>query len=90
MTALLAVGAVVMICIGGLVGASWTTQVMASVSRRHAAERRNLNDGWRALEEARQARGEPAFCARCHQKLSESSWLLVVSPAMTDEEDDGT
>ena len=89
MTALLAVGAVVLVCIGGLVGASWTTQVMASISRRHATERRNLNDGWRALADARRARGEPAYCARCHQKLSESSWLLVVSPA-TDEEDDGT
>ena len=89
MTILLLGGAVLLFCLGGLLGASWTTQVMGGVSRRHAAERRSLNESWRALEAARRTRGEPAYCARCHQTLSESSWLLV-APAVTDEEDDGT
>ena len=88
MIALLAVGTVVLFCVGGLVGAAWTTQAMGSVSRRHAAERRTLNDGWRALADARQASGAPVHCARCHRHVSESSWLTVVSAH--DEEDDGT
>ncbi|HEY3259200.1 MAG TPA: hypothetical protein VGJ95_02860 [Pseudonocardiaceae bacterium] len=88
MTTLLLVGAVVLFCLGGLFGASWTTQVMGGVSRRHAAERRSLNEEWRGLYDAQRNRGEPMYCARCHKELSESSWLLV--PAMNDEEDDGT
>jgi hypothetical protein len=88
MIPLLAVGAVVLLGLGALLGASWTTQIMGGVSRRHAAERRRLNDAWRALEDARSARGEPTHCARCHQRLSRSTWLMVV-PATRDE-DDGT
>lgn|GEM_PF-6935839 len=87
MIALLIAGAVVLVCIGGLVGAAWTTQLMGNVSRRHAEQRRALNAGWQALEDARRAGGESAYCARCHQALSESSWRLV-APALTDEEDD--
>lgn len=86
---LLVAGAVVLVCLGGLVGATWTTQIMGNVSRRHAAQRRSLNDGWLALEDARRARGESAYCARCHLELSESSWRLV-SQALNEEEDDGT
>jgi len=89
MIPLLAIGAVVLFGLGALLGASWTTQIMGGVSRRHAAERRRLNDAWRALESARTARGEPAHCAGCHQRLSRSSWLMVV-PAVGDDEDDGT
>jgi hypothetical protein len=92
-TTLLVLGAVMLLCFGALLGASWTTQVLGGVSRRHAAERRMLNEGWRALEDARRGPGrtpsEPVYCARCHQRVSESSWLLAV-PALTDEEDDGT
>lgn len=87
MTALLVAGAVVLACFGGLVGAAWTTQVMGSVSRRHAVERRALNDAWQAVEDARRARGESVHCARCHKQLSDASWQLV---ALNDEEDDGT
>lgn len=97
MTALLALGALMLLCFGALLGASWTTQVLGGVSRRHAAERRMLNEGWRALEDARRApdsalsriHSEPVYCARCRQRVSESS-RLVVMPASTDEEDDGT
>jgi hypothetical protein len=85
---LLVVGAAVLVCFGGLLGASWTFQVMGGVSRRHAAERRSLNDGWRALEDAKRARGERVYCARCYRTLSDASWLAI--PVLTDEEDDGT
>ena len=87
MTALLVVGSVVLVSVGGLIGATWTTQVLGGVSRRHAAERRSLNHGWRALENARRARGDTVHCAQCHQRLSESSWMLVGQPP---EDDDGT
>lgn len=86
MTVLLVVGSVMLISFGGLVGAAWTTQVLGGVSRRHAGERRSLNHGWRALENARRARGDSVHCARCHQHLAESSWMFVSQP----EEDDGT
>lgn len=83
---LLVVGSVVLFSFGGLVGAAWTTQVLGGVSRRHAAERRSLNHGWRALENARRARNDSVHCAQCHQRLAESSWMYVSRP----EDDDGT
>ena len=86
MNAVLVVGAVVLFCFGGLIGAAWTTQVLGQVSRRHAMERRSLNSEWLALENARRARGEAVHCARCHQRLSES--YLAVSHVALD--DDGT
>ncbi len=93
MIALFAVGAAMLLCFGALLGASWTTQVLGGISRRHAAERRMLNEGWRALEGARgtsrRTRDEPVYCPRCHHRVSELSWLLV-TPALSGEEDDGT
>jgi hypothetical protein len=86
MTALLVVGSVVLFSFGGLVGAAWTTQVLGGVSRRHATERRSLNHGWQALEDARLARGESVTCARCHQQLSESSWLFVSQQSPEDDD----
>jgi hypothetical protein len=85
---LLFVGAVVLFCLGALLGGSWTTQALHGVSRRQAAERRKLNEGWRALEAARRSRGEPVSCARCHQALSQAGWLMVI-PALA-QDDDGT
>jgi cell division protein FtsL len=78
-------GAFVVFCLGGLVGAAWTTQVLGGVTRRHAMERRSLNDEWRALEDARAARGQSVHCARCHQQLS-TSWQAASRVAA----DDGT
>jgi hypothetical protein len=67
-------GAVMLFLLGGLVGAAWTTQTLGSVSRGHTTERRLLNAGWRALEDARRAKGESALCRRCHRPLSEPMW----------------
>lgn len=88
MTTLLLVAAAVLICIGGLLGASWTTQMLETVSRRHAAERRVLDEAWRALEASRHRQGQ-VRCAHCDRRLTGSGWLLVVEPPY-DEEDDGT
>lgn len=85
---MLVVAAVVLICLGGLIGATWTTQVMGTVSRRHATERKNLNDGWRALQDAKQSDGDPVHCARCHQTLAMSGRPLVSATAYIDEDDD--
>ena len=85
----LIIGAVMLFCFGGLVGAAWTTQILGGVSRRHAAERRNLNNGWRAFEDARRARDESVLCARCHRELSEMSGLYLTLQLGPDD-DDGT
>jgi hypothetical protein len=87
-TALVVLVAAVLLCFGGMLGASWTTQAMSGVSRRHADERRNLNRGWRELAAARQTRSG-AYCPRCDRRMTETNWLLVVDPPQ-DEEDDGT
>lgn len=88
MTALLPLVAVVLVCVGGMLGASWTTQAMSTVSRRHATERRDLNEGWQELAEARQT-SDAALCPRCDRPMTDPSWLLVVDSSL-DEEDDGT
>jgi len=77
-TALLIIGAVTLFLLGGLIGATWTTQILGGVSRRHAAERRSLNSGWRALENARRADpSESVLCARCHQRSSGPMWRHI-------------
>lgn len=85
----IAVG-IVLICFGALLGSSLTTQALGGVSRRHAVERRNLNDDWRALERAFADAKATSYCPRCRQRddADDADWLVVVHP--TDEEDDGT
>ena len=80
--------AIVLVCFGGMLGATWTSQAMGTASRRLATERKHLNNGWRDLATARQARGA-ALCPRCDRELTDTSWLLVIDPSL-DEEDDGT
>jgi hypothetical protein len=84
-TAGLTSGAVVLFLLGGLAGAAWTTQTLRGVSRGHTAERRLLNTGWRALEDARRAKGESTLCRRCHRPLGEPMWQHM---ARTRGEDD--
>lgn len=88
MVTVIAIGAIVLFCLGGLVGATWTTQAMGNVSRRHAAERRALNDEWAAVTDARIARGEPAYCGRCHKDLLTEANRPLVAQALLDEEND--
>ncbi len=78
MTILLVVG-LVLIVVGALVGSSWTIQALEGRTRQHAAERRRLNEEWRAVRayRARQRRcidcddeldyRQPALLARMHE-----------------------
>ncbi|MDQ3762754.1 MAG: hypothetical protein M3460_14180 [Actinomycetota bacterium] len=61
-------GAVLLVCLGLLLGATWTTQALQPKLGQQAEERRRLNDEWLAIRTARQQRSE---CPRCARPLSE-------------------
>lgn len=65
--------AVLLVCFGLLLGASWTTQALRPKFRRQAEERRRLNDEWSAVRTARR-RGQ---CPRCASRLSEQDWYFA-------------
>ncbi len=48
--------AVLLVCLGLLLGATWTIQAMQYRLRRQAEERRRLNAEWAALRTARRRR----------------------------------
>lgn len=49
----LVVGALLMVCLGLLLGAAWTTQALHHRYRLLAEERRRLNEEWLAIRAAR-------------------------------------
>lgn len=51
------------VCLGLLLGSTWTIQILQSKLQRQAEERRKLNEEWVALRAARQRRSECPFCA---------------------------
>ena len=63
--------AVLLMCLGLLLGGSWTTQALQFRLRQQAEERRRLNEEWSAVRTARRQRGE---CRRCGSPLSERDW----------------
>ncbi|MGH3765242.1 MAG: hypothetical protein ACRDS0_22225 [Pseudonocardiaceae bacterium] len=63
-------GAVLMLCLGVLLGTTWTTQACQPKLRRQAEERRRLNEEWFAV---RAARRQQAECPRCGNVLIERS-----------------
>lgn len=64
-------GAVLLVCLGLLLGAAWTIQALQPKLRHQAEERRRLNEEWLAVRAARQQRG---VCPRCASPLSEHDW----------------
>ena len=62
LTMVIMVSVVLLLCIGVLLGASWTTQALQPKLRRQAEERRRLNAEWSAIQTTRQQRRE---CTRC-------------------------
>jgi hypothetical protein len=54
--------ALLMLCVGGLLGTAWATQTLHPTLRRQAEERRRLNDEWLVVRTARRQRSE---CPRC-------------------------
>ncbi len=64
-------GAVILVCLGLLLGTSWTIQAVQPKLRRQAEERRRLNEEWLAVHAARQQQEE---CPRCAVSLMERQW----------------
>ena len=78
-----ALGAVLLVCLGLLLGATWTTQVLHHKHQQLAGERRWLNEQWSMIRTARRegfeeshrqgrAPGEWCWCWCYQQRLAES------------------
>ncbi len=66
--------AVLLVCLGLLLGSSWTIQAVQPKLRQQAEERRSLNEEWSAVRAARRQRGR---CPRCGSPLSERDWSFA-------------
>ncbi|HEX4099179.1 MAG: hypothetical protein WA731_21195 [Pseudonocardiaceae bacterium] len=69
-----ALSAILLVGLGLLLGATWTTQALRPNLRRQAEERRRLNEEWSAVRTARRQRGQ---CPRCASPLSERDWYFM-------------
>ncbi|MGH3548360.1 MAG: hypothetical protein ACRDQU_09665 [Pseudonocardiaceae bacterium] len=72
--------AILLVCLGVLLGATWTIQVWQPRLRRQAEQRRRLNEEWSAVRAARRQRRE---CPRCAALLTERDWYLA--PALVED-----
>jgi hypothetical protein len=75
---------VLLVCLGLLLGASWTVQALQPKLRRQAKERRRLNEEWSAVRTARRQREK---CPRCGSPLSDQDWCYG-STIVEDRPDD--
>jgi hypothetical protein len=66
--------AVLLVCLGLLVGSSWTIQAVQPKLHQQAEERRRLNEEWSAVRTARRQHGQ---CPRCGSALSEQDWYIA-------------
>jgi hypothetical protein len=71
MVTLIVLCAVLLVCLGLLLGATWTVQAMQPKLRRQAEERRKLNEEWSEVRAARRRRN---VCPRCASQLSGWDW----------------
>jgi cell division protein FtsL len=76
-------GAVMLVCLGLLLGSTWTTQALQPKLRRQAEERRQLNEEWSAVRTAHEQRGK---CPRCASLLTERDWYIA--PTIVEEPSD--
>lgn len=78
--------AIVLVCLGILLGATWTTEALQPKLRRQAEERRRLNEEWSAVRTARQQRGR---CPRCASLLTERDWYIAptIVEDLSDDDD---
>jgi uncharacterized paraquat-inducible protein A len=67
-TQILALVLVLLVCLGLLLGATWTIRALQLRLRRQAEEQRRLNEEWLAIRNARWQRGR---CPRCAGTLYE-------------------
>lgn len=67
-----------LLVVGALLGSTWVLQGISRVGRLTAAERRELNEEWRALWEARAALSTCATCPFAarpdHEARAERHW----------------
>jgi hypothetical protein len=71
-------GASLLVCLGLLLGSSWTIQALQPKLRQQAEERRRLNEEWLAVRTARRQ------CSRCGSPLTERCWYFA--PTLVEEE----
>jgi hypothetical protein len=81
----LLLGATLLICLGLLLGSTWTVQALQAKFRRLAQERRRLNDEWLTI---RMARGQQGQCPRCARLLCEQDWYLTQTTIQEPSDDD--
>jgi len=62
------------VCLGLLLGSTWTHQILQASLQRQAQERRKLNEEWLLLHTARQRQSE---CPRCARRLPAHDWPHV-------------
>jgi hypothetical protein len=80
-----ALGAVLLVCLGLLLGATWTTQALQPSLRRRAEERHRLNEEWSAVRTAQRQRGK---CPRCGSLLTERNWYIAPTVVEDQWDDD--
>ncbi|HET9117636.1 MAG TPA: hypothetical protein VFN75_06110 [Pseudonocardiaceae bacterium] len=78
-------GATLLVCLGLLLGSTWTVQALQARFRRLAQERRRLNDEWSAMRRGRRQQGQ---CARCARPLCEQDWYLTQTMIQEPSDDD--
>jgi hypothetical protein len=84
---LLALGGLLLILFGTLLGATWSNQFNHTQLRRQAAERRRLNEEWVAIRTIRQEQSE---CPRCGYALSGQNWYFIPTAVEERPDDDCT
>ncbi len=77
--------AILLVCLGVLLGATWTIQVLQPRLRRQGEQRRRLNEEWSAVRAASRQRRE---CPRCGALLTQRDWYLAPT-VVEDRLDDG-
>jgi 5-methylcytosine-specific restriction endonuclease McrA len=75
---------VLLVCLGLLLGTTWTIQALRPKLDRRAEERRRLNEEWVAVRTAHRQRGT---CPRCGSPLPERNWYIAPT-AVDDQPDD--
>ncbi len=76
---------VLLVCVGLLLGSSWTVQALQPKLRRQAEERRRLNVEWLAVRTARRQQNE---CPRCGNPLCEWDWDYAPAIVGANADDD--
>lgn len=78
-------GAVVLVCLGLLLGTTWTVQALQPKLRQQAEERRRLNEEWAAV---RAIRWQETVCPCCASPLSGWVWYIAPTPVAEMDDDD--